>query len=252
MQLSALSGGWAMDGGGSSSGTVGSQPGMTTDAFTCTQQIKGTFYPGPTGSTGMCVPPAPVVAPAPPPPPPAPVISPVITVNPAIQTQVSPQISPVFQQSYMPQNSPMSAGTSQQAPGGFASGGQPSGTSYGSELATLAAQQNKMLELMMNKLSQPAPAPAPAPVAAPAPMPSAAPLPVVGTSPISADLVATGDAGANLPDISAAKMAIQNAAGGQMPPALPIAKAKSNMALYAAGAAVVLLIVAMSARKAKK
>lgn len=48
-----------------------------------------------------------------------------ITVSPTLQTQISPQISPVFQQSYMPQNSAMTAGTTQNmpttqsAPGGY-------------------------------------------------------------------------------------------------------------------------------------
>ena len=50
------------------------------------------------------------------------------TVSPAIQTQISPQISPVFQQSYMPQNSGMTAGTTQTAPGQFsAPQGMPGG-----------------------------------------------------------------------------------------------------------------------------
>ena len=39
-----------------------------------------------------------------------------ITVSPTLQTQISPQISPVFQQSYMPQNSAMTAGTTQNMP----------------------------------------------------------------------------------------------------------------------------------------
>lgn len=37
-------------------------------------------------------------------------------VSPTFQTQISPQISPVFQQSYMPQNSAMTAGTTQNMP----------------------------------------------------------------------------------------------------------------------------------------
>lgn len=44
----------------------------------------------------------------------APAQSQPIRVSPTIQTQISPQISPVFQQSYMPQNSAMTAGTTQQ------------------------------------------------------------------------------------------------------------------------------------------
>lgn len=38
------------------------------------------------------------------------------SVNPSLQTSISPQISPVFQQSYMPQNSAMTAGTTQNMP----------------------------------------------------------------------------------------------------------------------------------------
>lgn len=55
-----------------------------------------------------------------------------ITVNPAIQTTVSPQISPVFQQSYMPQNSGMTAGTTQTAPNvQSATSGRPQAPDYG-------------------------------------------------------------------------------------------------------------------------
>jgi len=39
-----------------------------------------------------------------------------VGVSPTFQTQISPQISPVFQQSYMPQNSAMTAGTTQTMP----------------------------------------------------------------------------------------------------------------------------------------
>lgn len=68
--------------------------------------------------TGGGAPPA-----APPPAAPASVqanISPTITVSPAIQTAISPQISPVFQQAFQPTGSPMTAGTTQQAPATYA------------------------------------------------------------------------------------------------------------------------------------
>lgn len=60
---------------------------------------------------------APVAAPAPsyaPAPAPSYSFNPSVSVNPSIQTNVSPQISPVFQQQFQPNNSPASAGTSQQ------------------------------------------------------------------------------------------------------------------------------------------
>ena len=46
----------------------------------------------------------------------APGVAVTTTVSPTIQTQINPQISPVFQQSYMPSNSGMTAGTSQFQP----------------------------------------------------------------------------------------------------------------------------------------
>jgi hypothetical protein len=94
-----------------------------------------------------------------------------------IQTTVSPQVSPIFQQAFQPTGSPMTAGTTQQAPVTHAA---DTGVSTPSPAPAPAMQPSgesaayqRMIELLLAREAQ---APVPA---APAPSYSAPPLPVM-------------------------------------------------------------------------
>lgn len=212
--------------------------------------MNGTFSPdtssGPVTSVdpiGTCyIYHAPVVAP-----PPAPAQ---VTVSPTIQTQVSPQVSPVFQQSYMPSGSPMTAGTTQTAPTSQA--GTVTPTAPPDQSAALLAEQQKLMEAMLAKMSAPSAPQAPAP-SAPVPMTTYTPPPQLPSAPVGMSVPST-DAAATLPqygmssDAQAALTAMQ--AGGKAPlptaasmPA-PVSPPKSNIGIMlalAAGAGVLFL-----------
>jgi hypothetical protein len=100
--------------------------GLGFDPFSLIAPVAGAIFGGGGGGGGSS---APGMAPVPV------TVSP--TISPTIQTAISPQISPVFQQSYMPQNSAMTAGTaqtmptSQSAPGGLPQPGTAGGYAPG-------------------------------------------------------------------------------------------------------------------------
>lgn len=219
------------------------------------------------------------------PPPPAPVQRPApasirVNVNPAIQTQVSPQVSPVFQQAFQPSNSPMAAGTTQNMPTSQSAAPAPPAPQYTpppapaptaapDQSAALLAQQQKMYEALINKLTAPggaltAPQPSPAPAAPPAPMNYAAPLPIAGApQPFDTSMLpVSGDVTSTLPQVglstggqtAAAAFAAQNPSTPQANVSTAvIAPAKSNLPLiFALLAGAGILFVGMSQHKGKR
>lgn len=141
---------------GQSTGAFGGQcPAGWSYVQTGMRDIPGSKYNSATGrfpqeTVGMCIPPPAQVqqqAPA------------NVTVNPTIQTQVSPQVSPVFQQAFQPQDSPMSAGTTQTMPTKQGSGAESTSTvtppAQGPNYSDILASQQRMLEIMMARATQP-------------------------------------------------------------------------------------------------
>jgi len=186
-----------------------------------------------------------------PPPAPAPAQ---ITVSPTIQTQVSPQVSPVFQQSYMPQNSPMSAGTTQNMPTGQAGTTQPAAPQSASadQSAALLSEQQKMIEALLSKMSAPSAPQAPAP-SSPVPQttytpPQQLPSVLVGAAMPSVDTTSSLPQFGMSADAQTALTAMRAAGKAPLPAPVSTAapSAKSNTGLLlalVAGAGVLFLVM---------
>ena len=183
-------------------------------------------------------------------------------VNPAIQTQISPQISPVFQQAFQPSNSPMSAGATQNMPTSQAAAPSSPAPQYAAPApvaptaapdnsAALLAQQQRMYEALINKLTAPGGAPtsslpSPSPIAPPMPSSYAAPLPMQSSAPQPFDtsmLPVSSDTSGTLPQYGlstggqTAAAAFSAQAAPSAPPTVPTVQPttpKSNMPMILA------------------
>lgn len=201
-----------------------------------------------------------------------------VNVNPNIQTQISPQISPAFQQAFQPSNSPMTAGTTQNMPTSQSAAPPAPAPQYQAPVAApdnsaaLLAQQQKMYDALIAKLTAPGGAPtsslpAPAPIAPPMPTYQAAPLPIQSNSPQPFDtstLPVAGDVASTLPQfgLSTGGQTAAAAFAAQNPPASNLNKApvasvqtgiKSKLPLiFAILAGAGILFVASSQHKGKR
>jgi len=206
-------------------------------------------------------------------------LSPRFNVRPAIQTQISPQISPAFQQAFQPSNSPMSAGATQNMPTSQAAAPSSPAPQYAAPApvaptaapdnsAALLAQQQRMYEALINKLTAPGGAPtsslpSPSPVAPSMPVNYSAPLPIQGTAPaFDTSAPISGDVASQLPQqgLSTAGQTAAAAFASQNPTAPPatistplVAPAKSNLPLiFALLAGVGILFISTSQHKGKR